>query len=71
MKKIGTMKLTISPLQKVKVSLHQKILDKYCNNGGKMVVKVDKSKEFVKSGKILVSEYPAIHPKSIKTKKSE
>jgi len=46
-------------------------LDKYCNNGGKMVVKVDKSKEFVKSGKILVSEYPAIHPKSIKTKKSE
>jgi len=36
-----------------------------------MVVKVDKSKEFVKSGKILVSEYPAIHPKSIKTKKSE
>jgi hypothetical protein len=36
-----------------------------------MVVKVDKSKEFVKSGKILVSEYPTIHPKSIKTKKSE
>ena len=27
-----------------------------------MVVKVDKSKEFVKSGKVLVSEYPAIHP---------
>jgi len=36
-----------------------------------MVVKVDKSKEFVKSGKILISEYPTIRPKSIKTTKSE
>tara|TARA_Y200000002_G_scaffold470_1_gene494 strand:- start:397 stop:507 length:111 start_codon:yes stop_codon:yes gene_type:complete len=36
-----------------------------------MVVKVDKSKEFVKSGKVLVSEYPAIHPKPTKTTKSE
>ena len=45
--------------------------DKYCNKGGKMVVKVDKSKEFVKSGKVLVSEYPAIHPKPTKTTKSE
>ena len=71
MKKTGTMKPTISHLQKVKVSLHQKISDKYCNNGGKMVVKVDKSKEFVKSGKVLVSEYPAIHPKPTKTTKSE
>ena len=26
-----------------------------------MVVKVDKSQEFVKSGKILISEYPKIH----------
>ena len=36
-----------------------------------MVVKVDKSKEFVKSGKVLVSEYPTIHPKPTKTTKSE
>ena len=36
-----------------------------------MVVKVDKSKEFVKSGKILISEYPTIRPKSTKTTKSE
>ena len=36
-----------------------------------MVVKVDKSREFVKSGKILISEYPAIHPKPTKVIKSE
>tara|TARA_B100000945_G_scaffold8399_1_gene6867 strand:+ start:539 stop:649 length:111 start_codon:yes stop_codon:yes gene_type:complete len=36
-----------------------------------MVVKVDKSKEFVKSGKILISEYPAIHPKPTKITKSQ
>ncbi len=36
-----------------------------------MVVKVDKSKEFVKSGKILISEYPVIHPKPTKVTKSE
>ena len=36
-----------------------------------MVVKVDKSKEFVKSGKVLVSEYPAVHPQPTKTTKSE
>ena len=26
-----------------------------------MVVKVDKSQEFIKNGKILISEYPKIH----------
>ena len=36
-----------------------------------MVVKVDKSKEFVKSGNVLISEYPTIHPKPTKTTKSE
>ena len=36
-----------------------------------MVVKVDKSQEFVKSGKVLISEYPTVHPKSTKTTKSE
>ena len=36
-----------------------------------MVVKVDKSREFVKSGKILISEYPVIHPKPTKVSKSE
>ena len=36
-----------------------------------MVVKVDKSKEFVKSGKVLISEYPITHPKPTKTTKSE
>jgi len=36
-----------------------------------MVVKVDKSREFVKSGKILISEYPSIHPKPTKIIKSE
>ena len=36
-----------------------------------MVVKVDKSEEFVKSGKVLISEYPTVHPKSTKTTKSE
>ena len=29
-----------------------------------MVVKVDKSKEFIKSGKILISEYPKQKKKS-------
>ena len=28
-----------------------------------MVIKVDKSKEFIKSGKVLVSEYPKIKNK--------
>ena len=36
-----------------------------------MVVKVDKSREFVKSGKVLISEYPTVHPKSTKTTKSK
>ena len=36
-----------------------------------MVVKVDKSREFVKSGKVLISEYPTVNPKSTKTTKSE
>ena len=36
-----------------------------------MVVKVDKSKEFVKSGKILISEYPRINSKPTKITKSE
>ena len=36
-----------------------------------MVVKVDKSREFVKGGKILISEYPVIHPKPTKITKSE
>jgi len=36
-----------------------------------MVVKVDKSREFVKSGKVLISEYPTVHPKSTKTTKSQ
>ena len=36
-----------------------------------MVVKVDKSREFVKSGKVLISEYPSVHPKPIKITKSE
>ncbi len=35
-----------------------------------MVVKVDKSQEFVKSGKILISEYPKIYPKPKKPTKS-
>ena len=30
-----------------------------------MVVKVDKSEEFVKSGKILISEYPAKKEKDL------
>jgi len=34
-----------------------------------MVVKVDKSQEFVKSGKILISEYPVIRVKPSKLKK--
>ena len=32
-----------------------------------MVVKVDKSEEFVKSGKVLISEYPAKKRKGCKT----
>ncbi len=36
-----------------------------------MVVKVDKSKEFVETGKKLISEYPVIRPKPSKLKKSE
>ena len=35
--------------------------DKYYFLRQKMVVKVDKSQEFIKSGKILISEYPKIH----------
>ena len=29
-----------------------------------MVVKVDKSKDFIKSGKVLISEYPKLKKKS-------
>ena len=36
-----------------------------------MVVKVDKSEEFVKNGKKLISEYPVIRIKPSKLKKSE
>ena len=36
-----------------------------------MVVKVDKSREFVKSGKILIREYPRINSKPTKITKSE
>tara|TARA_B100000214_G_scaffold337072_1_gene281419 strand:- start:22842 stop:22952 length:111 start_codon:yes stop_codon:yes gene_type:complete len=36
-----------------------------------MVVKVDKSEEFVKSGNKLISEYPVIRIKPSKLKKSE
>ena len=36
-----------------------------------MVVKVDKSEEFVKSGKKLISEYSEIRVKPSKLKKSE
>ena len=35
-----------------------------------MVVKVDKSEEFVKNGKKLISEYPVIRVKPSKLKKS-
>jgi len=35
------------------------------------MIRTDMSEEFVKSGKVLVSEYPAIHPKPTKTTKSE
>jgi len=34
-----------------------------------MVVKVDKSKEFIQSGKKLISEYPVIRVKPSKLKK--
>jgi len=30
-----------------------------------MVIKVDKSKEFIKSGKVLISEYPKIKKKKL------
>ena len=45
--------------------------DKYYLKEVQMVVKVDKSQEFVKSGKKLISEYPVISVKSSKLKKSE
>ncbi len=45
--------------------------DKYYFLRQKMVVKVDKGEEFVKSGKKLISEYPVIRVKPSKLKKSE
>ena len=45
--------------------------DKYYLKEVQMVVKVDKSQEFVKSGKKLISEYPVISVKSSKLKKYE
>ena len=45
--------------------------DKYYFLRQKMVVKVDKSEEFVKNGKKLISEYPVIRVKPSKLKKSE
>ena len=45
--------------------------DKYYLKEVEMVVIVDKSQEFVKSGKVLISEYPSIHPKPTKITKSE
>ncbi len=50
-------------LTKLKVFKKQ---HKYFQDGGIMVVKVDKSKEFVKSGKVLISEYPAKKEKDVK-----
>ena len=40
-------------------------------NNGKMTIRVDKSEEFVKSGRKLISEYPSQPPKKEKREESE